>query len=119
MFRQWVFLALGWNQKAQFKERFLKVSVVHKINPTYTFKDQSDCIKDDDSNSGEKCFLYPQCSIIFSLTWVLKGILLVPPEDELYKQELQIYLCIKMNAMVTALIALAAVSKPKGCIILR
>lgn len=43
----------------------------------------------------------------------------MPPEEELYKQELQIYLCIKMNAMVTGLIALAAVSKPKGCIILR
>lgn len=40
----------------------------------------------------------------------------MPPEDELYKQELQIYLCIKTNAMVTGLIALAAVSKPKGCI---
>lgn len=33
----------------------------------------------------------------------------MPPEDELYKQELQIYLCIKMNAMVTGLIALDAI----------
>lgn len=80
-----------------------------KINPTYTFKEPSGCIKDDDSDSEKKICLYLQCSIIFSLTWVLKGIILVPPEDKLYKQELQIYLCIKMNAMVTGLIALEAI----------
>lgn len=54
----------------------------------------------------KKICLYLQFSIIFSLTGVLKGIILVPPEDEPYKQELQIYLCIKINAMVTGLIAL-------------
>lgn len=58
-------MALGWNQKAWCKENFFKGFVEHKINPTYTFKEPSGCIKDDASDS-EKKFAYIYNAPLFS-----------------------------------------------------
>jgi len=47
--------------------------VVHKINPTYTFKEPSGCIKNDDSDSEKKNLLISTMLHYFLINLSFKG----------------------------------------------